>query len=87
MEQNVDFPVGGGLLVFLPGQSSSASSSSPAGVHGYGDEPMEGGFRTFPQNKKSAKVTSHPGSELPPHPSSSTPAANVDALSGVELAL
>ena len=32
VEQNVDFPVGGGLQDFLPGRSSSASSSSPAGV-------------------------------------------------------
>ena len=29
VEQNVDFPVVGGLQDFLPGQSSSASSSSP----------------------------------------------------------
>ena len=33
VEQIVDFPAGGGLQDFLPGQSSSASSSSPAGVH------------------------------------------------------
>ena len=32
--QNVGFPVGGGLQDFLPGQTSSASSSSPAGVYG-----------------------------------------------------
>ena len=32
VEQNDDFPVGGGLQDFLPGQSSSASSLSPAGV-------------------------------------------------------
>ena len=76
--QNVDFPVGGGLQDFLPGQTSSASSSSPAGVYGSTDGPGEGVFRTFPQNKKSAKVTSHPGSELPPHPSSSTPAPQLE---------
>ena len=49
VEQNVEFPVGGGLQDFLPGQSSSASSSSPAGVRGSADGPVEGVFRTFPQ--------------------------------------
>ena len=39
---------------------------------------VKGFFRTFPQNKKSAKVTSHSGSELPPHPSSSTAAAQLE---------
>ena len=38
----------------------------------------KGFFRTFPQIKKSAKVTSHSGSELPPHPSSSTAAAQLE---------
>ena len=52
MEQNVEFPVGGGLQDFLPGQSSSASSSSPAGVRGSADGPVEMGFRTFPQIEK-----------------------------------
>ena len=43
VEQIVDFPVpGGGLQGFRPGQSSSSSSSSPAGVHGYADEPVVG---------------------------------------------
>ena len=50
--QNVDFPVGGGLQDFLPGQTSSASSSSPAGVHDSTDGPVEGVFRTFPRKKK-----------------------------------
>ena len=53
--QNVDFPVGGGLQDFLPGQTSSASSSSPAGVYGSTDGPGEGVFRTFPQNKKKVR--------------------------------
>ena len=53
--QNVHFPAGGGLQDFLPRQSSSASSSSPAGVHGSADGPGEGGFRTFPQNKKKVR--------------------------------
>ena len=58
-KQNVDIPVPGrggrisGLQGFLPGQSSSASSSSPAGVHGSADGPGEGVFfRTFPRKKK-----------------------------------
>ena len=45
----------------------------------------KGFFRTFPQIKKSAKLGSHSGSELLPESSPSTPAAHVDALSGVEL--
>ena len=49
VEQNVAFPAGGGIQDFRPGQSSSASSSSPAGVHGSADGPGEGVFRTFPQ--------------------------------------
>ena len=85
MEQNVVFPVGGGLQDFLPGQSSSASSSSPAGVRGSANGPGEKVFRTFPQMKKSAKLGSHSGSELLPESSPSTPAAHVDSLSGVEL--
>ena len=55
VEQNVDFPVGGGPQEdFLPGQSSSASSSSPAGVHGSADGPGEGFFffALFPKFKK-----------------------------------
>ena len=78
-------PVGGGLQDFRPGQSSSASSSSPAGVHGSADGPGEGVFRTFPRKKKSAKIGPHSGSELSADFTSSTLAAHVDALSGVEL--
>ena len=71
VEQIVD-PVSRGSL---PG---SSSSHSPAGDEERADEPGNGVLRTFPQIKKSAKVTSHPGSELPPHPSSSTPAAQLE---------
>ena len=71
VEQIVD-PVSRGSL---PG---SSSSHSPAGDEESADEPDEGVFRTFPQIKKSAKVTSHSGSELPPHPSSSTAAAQLE---------
>ena len=77
VEQIVDPVSRGSLPGSLPGQSSS-SSHSPAGVEERADEPGEGVFRTFPQNKKSAKVTSHSGSELPPHPSSSTAAAQLE---------
>ena len=48
VEQIVDFPVVGGLQEFRPGEISSASSSSPAGVHGSADGPRERGFRIFP---------------------------------------
>ena len=54
VEQIVDSRVFGvGLQDFRPGQSSSASSSSSAGVHGFADELDEGFFfRTFPRRKK-----------------------------------
>ena len=61
VEQNVDFPVGGGLQDFLPGQSSSSSSHVPARGFGALDEPGVWVFRTFPQTKKSAKFGSHSG--------------------------
>ena len=57
MEQNVDIPVpgrGGEFLVFkvfFPGQSSSASSSSPAGTLEVLDEPGDVFFRTIPRAK------------------------------------
>ena len=61
VEQIVDSRVfGGGLQDFRPGQSSSASSSSPAG---FADELGEGFFALFPE-RKSAKVGPHSGSEL-----------------------
>ena len=50
--QIVDNPAsGGGLQGFRPGQSSSASFSSPAGVHDYADEPVKGFFGLFPGSK------------------------------------
>ena len=85
VEQNVEFPVFGGLQDFLPGQSSSAASSSPAGVRGFADVPGEGVFRTFPQIQKSAKFLGQTSENLHAESSPSTPAAHVDALSGVEL--
>ena len=77
VEQIVDPVSRGSLPGSLPGQSSS-SSHSPAGVEERADEPGEGVFRTFPQIKKSAKVAPHSGSELPPHPSSWTAAAQLE---------
>ena len=59
VEQIVD-PVSSGRL------QGSSSSHSPAGDEERADEPGKGGFRTFPQNKKSAKLGSHSGSELLP---------------------
>ena len=52
VEQNVEFLVGGGLQDFLPGQSSSATSSSPAGVRGSADGLWKGFFALFPKLKK-----------------------------------
>ena len=63
VEQNVDFAVGGGLQDFLPGQSSSASSSSPAGFHGSADGPGSGFFRTFQHELKKSEVRREPESE------------------------
>ena len=67
-EQNVDIPVPRGDRTLLP---ASTSSVLPVTAN-------QGVFRTFPQNKKSAELSSHSGSELPPHPSSSTAAAQLE---------
>ena len=76
MEQNVDIPVaGGGLQDFRPGQSSSSVARSPACWLNTEDEAFQGVFRTLHQNKKSATVPPHSGSELVPHSSPWTPAA------------
>ena len=71
MEQIVDPVSCGGL-------HGSSSSHSPAGDEERADEPGKGFFRTFPQIKKSAKVAPHSGSELPPHSSSWTAAAQLE---------
>ena len=63
------------LRGFRPGQSSSASFSSPAGVHDYADEPGEGVFRTFPRGKKSPKSAARPSPRVPASGSSWTRAA------------
>ena len=73
VEQIVDIP-GGGLQDFRPGQSSSSSSHFPAGVSEPPDEPGQGVFRTFPQNKTSAKSGSHSSQRVPASVSPSTPA-------------
>ena len=61
-EQIVGIPARRGLSDFLPGQGSSASSSSR--LHDDADEDFTNVFRTFPRSKKSAKLGSHSGSEL-----------------------
>ena len=53
------FPAREGLQGFLPGQGSSSSSRLP----GYTDE-IQGGFRTFSREEKSAEEGPHSGSEL-----------------------
>ena len=63
VEQIVDIPDG---VLHRPGQSSSSADGLGKGV-----------FRTFPQNKKSAELGSHSGSELLPESSPSTPAAQL----------
>ena len=69
LEQIAEFPVPvGGQQDFQPVQGSAASSSDLPGQAG------QGVFRTFPQNKKSAKIPRTQGSELPPHSSPWTPA-------------
>ena len=73
VEQIVDPVSRGSLPGSFPGQSSS-SSHSPAGVEERADEPGEGVFRTFPQNKKSAKLASHSSQRVPASASPSTPA-------------
>ena len=70
VEQIVD-PVS---LGSLPGSSSSLS---PAGDEECADEPGKVVFRTFPQIKK-VRRSLHSGSELPPHPSSWTAAAQLE---------
>ena len=69
MEQITVSPIPGrGPQNFVPVQGSAASSLVSPGHAG------EGVFRTFPQNKKSAKIPRTQGSELPPHSSPWTPA-------------
>ena len=75
VEQIVDPVSRGSLPGSLP---SSSSSHSPAGDEERTDERGKGFFRTFPQIKKSAKVAPHSGSELPPHSSSWTAAAQLE---------
>ena len=71
VEHFVDPVSSGGLL-------GSSSSRSPTGVDERTDEPGEGVFRTFHQNKKSAKLGSHSWSELLPESSPSTRAAQLE---------
>ena len=56
--------------ISLPGHVSSASSSRR--LHDHADEGIQEGFLTFPQSKKSPKVTRQSGAELLGEVSSST---------------
>ena len=71
MEHIVDPVSRGGLR-------GSSSSHSPAGDEERADEPGKGFFALFPKLKKSAKVAPYSGSELPPHSSSWTAAAQLE---------
>ena len=62
MDQIVDIP-GGGFQGFRPGQSSSESSSSPAGVHENAEEPGVGFFSHFSPALKKCGVRNPPESE------------------------
>ena len=62
VEQIVDIPARRGLPDFIPGQSSTASSSSR--LLDDADEGIQGFFRTFSTVVKSAKLGPHSGSEL-----------------------
>ena len=75
VEQIVDIP-GGGLQDFRPGHGSSSSSHVPARGHEAPDGPGEVVFffRTFPQNKESAKLGLHSSPRVHASVSSSTPA-------------
>ena len=75
VEQIVDIPARPGLPDFLTGQGSSSSSSR---LRDDADEDFTGVFRTFPRSKKSPKLGSHSGSELPPESSPSTRRAYED---------
>ena len=60
MEQIVDIPDRGGLQGSLPGQGSSSRRLLQDE-----DEGFQGVFRTFPQPKKSAKVTRQSSPRVP----------------------
>ena len=64
VEQIVDIP-GGGLQDFRPGLSSSSVARSPAEWLTTEDEAIQVVFRTFPQNKESAKSGSHSSQRVP----------------------
>ena len=71
------FPARRGLPDFLPGQSSTTSSSSR--LRDDADGGVSRGFSHFFQSGKSAKLGPHSGSELLPESSPSTRRAQVDA--------
>ena len=71
LEQIVDIPAREGLQGFLPGQGSSPWSR----LHGGTDAGIQGVFRTFPREEKSAEQGPHSGSELGADFTPWTPAA------------
>ena len=50
-------------------QQASSVSGSPTAALNDADEPFEGGFRTFPQSQKSARVAGQSSAELGAHSS------------------
>ena len=72
--RSVDILARGDVQDFLPGQSSSASSS---GLHGCADDGFHGVFRTSPRRKKSPKASSSLSPGVHASVSSSTRAPQV----------
>ena len=77
VEQIVEIPALGGLQGFLPCQGSSSRRFLQDE-----DEGFQGVFRTFPQPKKSAKVTRQSSPRVPASASSSELGAHQMALAG-----
>ena len=76
--QIADIPARRGLSDFIPGQGSSASSSS---LH---DEGIRGGFRTFPRTKKVRRSPASLSADQLGEVSSCTPAAYDESMALVE---
>ena len=81
----VDIPVprSGGLQGFFPRLGSTASSTSSHVRAGAADEPFQGVFRTFPDEKKCG-LGPHSGSELGADFFPWTPAAYAESMAGAD---
>ena len=77
VEQIVEIPAPGGLQGFLPDQGSSSRRLLPEE-----DDGFQAVFRTFPQPKKSAKVTRQSSPRVPASASSSELSAHQMAPAG-----